>query len=782
MRSLQGVAHQNLDYITSDEGVAIVARPTRIMGCAPFSPSYAISELDIEPDTGTSFRATQVNAETNKPNFAGTISHLSCRVVDTNQRSVATTVTVRINGTATSCLVRVGAFETGFFTGTGTATFAIDDRIDGIIESAAQDTTSDLYVGEDIFINAIWCEMNSTTTRNSVMTAACERERYGDADGDYAVTWGSGRVFYAIPIAGAISTYHSGLPMGFDELDPAVLEPPVQFTVRAPGTFSKMRCYVYLSATDVTCYVKFRKNAANGNQSITILAYETGEFTASGTDAVVDGDEINYAASNALDSGGLLGIQWVSCNFAATSTEFELFTNMAGNASIGTYETSDAPAYDAVSYAPIMGAMYAWELTSIADITNGARSGERNQLALPGPYEFYNLRVRCGYHDGDPLTVTTYFDGHDGDQRVVIDGTGLFEDDSNYDDVTTCNGGLICYRVDPGLGGSCYARIDHIAMTAYPITEECGGVGADCGCSHTCEGAMTLCELKETVYKLLGEKPGDSAYWTLNELTRYINDAYIEVARDTKALEYVEAVALTEDDQTATLSNYVGQIFRVTFDDRKIDNTTKWELDRTENDWTHQSGFVSNYVTDRQDNRTIRVFKAPTGTDFAANDLFFNDGAFTYANWSNGTDYQANDRIYSVPTTHRVGYVCIQSHTAATATNKPGTGTDWETYWAPLGLMVWATKNPAPLLDCEEPELPPWTHLGICYRAAAKALLKYGEMRDPDLAAAYEQIAETYGVVLRGIVASRSPERVISMGGKGNRIRQLPVSEQVVED
>ena len=75
---------------------------------------------------------------------------------------------------------------------------------------------------------------------------------------------------------------------------------------------------------------------------------------------------------------------------------------------------------------------------------------------------------------------------------------------------------------------------------------------------------------------LLGEQDSEtSVYWTDAELYRYINDAYIEAAKATKALEIVEQVATTAGTATYTLTSNVGQVFRVIYDNRKIENTTK---------------------------------------------------------------------------------------------------------------------------------------------------------------------------------------------------------------
>ncbi len=48
-------------------------------------------------------------------------------------------------------------------------------------------------------------------------------------------------------------------------------------------------------------------------------------------------------------------------------------------------------------------------------------------------------------------------------------------------------------------------------------------------------------------------------------------------------------------------------------------------------------------------------------------------------NWANGTLYAPGDGVYNSATGS--SYVCKLEHTAATADNKPGSGTSWATYW-----------------------------------------------------------------------------------------------------
>ena len=77
-----------------------------------------------------------------------------------------------------------------------------------------------------------------------------------------------------------------------------------------------------------------------------------------------------------------------------------------------------------------------------------------------------------------------------------------------------------------------------------------------------------------------------------------------------------------------------------------------------------------------------------------------------------------------------------------------------------LGLTVWATKDPADLVEAtDEPELPEWTHMGLCFEAAARALRKQSEVHNPALAGMYGKMATDYFIHLKKMVMRKTAER-----------------------
>jgi hypothetical protein len=292
---------------------------------------------------------------------------------------------------------------------------------------------------------------------------------------------------------------------------------------------------------------------------------------------------------------------------------------------------------------------------------------------------------------------------------------------------------------------------------------------------------LRLIELLARVKNLLGEQateldgsPSASVYWSDAELYRYINDSYIEAARVTKALELIELVPTEANDPICELSDNVGQIFRVTYDNRRLENTTKWTLDRADYNWENQTGYVSHYITSLQNDRTLRLYKTPeeggglavTGGEYGLI-TSISDGVNTYL-FSNeygvtedtgGTNWDGD---------------FIGEYGEATITG--GVSNTFE---------VWATKHPDPMDTdspvAEYPELPWWSHQGIVFRAAARALMKYGEQGQRRMAKAYNAIANDYNQLLKGHVASRSGERLSAMG-RAQGPRRPRVYDQLVED
>lgn len=292
---------------------------------------------------------------------------------------------------------------------------------------------------------------------------------------------------------------------------------------------------------------------------------------------------------------------------------------------------------------------------------------------------------------------------------------------------------------------------------------------------------LNLLMLKVTVKDLLGEKTRDSSgalvvtdssYWSDDELSRLINDSYIEAARLTKGLETVSTVATTESVSEYVLPSTVGQVFRVSYDDRKLPSLSKYELDRTEHNWENQEGYVSHYVSSSMTSKTIRLYKTPTisgGITVSGGEygvvVGISDGVSTYT---------FSGEYGGLIETDGVGWTSDFGSEYGVATITGGIENNFE---------VWATKIPSRMADdFDIPEFPNWCHLGIAYRAAAKALRKYGEHAESERAAAYDLMAQEYLSLVSGFLSQRSTQQIVSLGRRRDQQRVPQPWDQTVEE
>lgn len=98
----------------------------------------------------------------------------------------------------------------------------------------------------------------------------------------------------------ADTTYYGTITIG--GLNISTTESRVQRTYRTAGTFSRLYIRVKTNNRGASSVI-FRKNGANGNQTVTIPASTTGSFEDTGnSDIVAIGDEVNFAIS--VGTGG----------------------------------------------------------------------------------------------------------------------------------------------------------------------------------------------------------------------------------------------------------------------------------------------------------------------------------------------------------------------------------------------------------------------------------------------------------------------------------------------
>lgn len=127
-------------------------------------------------------------------------------------------------------------------------------------------------------------------------------------------------------------------------------------------------------------------------------------------------------------------------------------------------------------------------------------------------------------------------------------------------------------------------------------------------CDESC--GLSLDTLRQRVLKLLGEDTGFPDYWRHLEIERLVNDAYIALARDTRAYEFVDTQPVVAGTEQYTFGSDVIQIRRVFVDDEPVRNVTKLEMDQARRQWGNR-GVVWGYVSTQQAPLTIRLVEVP---------------------------------------------------------------------------------------------------------------------------------------------------------------------------
>lgn len=216
----------------------------------------------------------------------------------------------------------------------------------------------------------------------------------------------------------------------------ALTESNRQYKMRLGGTFSNLT--VNIDATGTTRSATFRKNTANGNQTISISDGASGRQTdAVNTDAVVSTDIVDIATSEAGTDPTYYAFYGV---FAATSNTVALY----------------APSQAAVSASS----------TSFYYPPNGGLGGSGTTLAdgqfkirAPGTFKNFNVTCQTNARASSGTTVRSNINGSAGTCTVTFAAstTGLAEDTTHTD--TLANGDLLAIETATGAGTGNFTAI-----------------------------------------------------------------------------------------------------------------------------------------------------------------------------------------------------------------------------------------------------------------------------------------------------------------------------------
>lgn len=294
---------------------------------------------------------------------------------------------------------------------------------------------------------------------------------------------------------------------------------------------------------------------------------------------------------------------------------------------------------------------------------------------------------------------------------------------------------------------------------------------------------MTLSDIRTRVYTMLGVEAAAPSFWTDAEINRYINDAYIDAAVHTHALEIRHTVTPTASTGEYTLPSYVGHIFRATYDGYKIFATSVYELDAMDENWENREGLVTHYTINKRDDGKLRLWKTPvdsgSGITFAAD---------TAVN-ANHTDAEvgllaaitdAAGDTYTPNTEYGLWVRLTSGSKSFDFESELGVIVDLD--YQPLNLEVWAYRIPDELvLDADVPLLPAHSHIGLAYDAAGRALEKRTDSQNFELAKIYRELADDQWRFLRSLVGNRTPERTDAISRTSRRTRRYPTdNDQII--
>lgn len=228
-----------------------------------------------------------------------------------------------------------------------------------------------------------------------------------------------------------------------------------QLAIRPAGTFSNLRAYILYNTLSASSTIRFRKNTANGNQSITVGSGATGYFTdvSAGTDTVAAGDVINYQV--------VAGGTGTSMTFSQLSTVFTPTSSAITSTMYACIDLSDIAVASATYYVALQG---------YSTVSPSIESSTQCYVRITGSLKYLQARV-----SSNARTTTTTFRSRintaDGAQSFTVGSgaTGLFQDTTNSDAVES--GDLINMSWTTGTGTEALTATA-VAMSLETSTKE----------------------------------------------------------------------------------------------------------------------------------------------------------------------------------------------------------------------------------------------------------------------------------------------------------------------
>jgi len=230
------------------------------------------------------------------------------------------------------------------------------------------------------------------------------------------------------------------IPLSNGAMDLIATEASVQIKYRTAGFFSKMWWFVVTNAATATSTIIFRKNTANGNETVSIGAAATGFFQdITNQDNIVAGDLVCYSISNGSGAGALT-LATMSILFTPTTPTSTVVRHAYVAISATVFSTASTTFYMALGSGRNVGNQTTTEANT------------QNYVGFTGTIA--NLLVDVSSNPrGTTTTVNSRKNTANGNMSVSIGAaaTGLFEDTVNTDSVVS--GDLVNYSLTTGSGG-----------------------------------------------------------------------------------------------------------------------------------------------------------------------------------------------------------------------------------------------------------------------------------------------------------------------------------------
>lgn len=215
-------------------------------------------------------------------------------------------------------------------------------------------------------------------------------------------------------------------------------EANAQITYKSTGIFSKFWLFISANTSTLTTTLRFRLNAVNGNETVSIGATATGFFQdTTHTDVIVSGDKIALSISNSTGAGKVT-IATFAINFVSV---------VAVSTRLGYLDINNIP------YSTGSTTFYA-TLAGGRTVGNQGTVEARFQDYVGTSATFSNLYVNVNNNPrGTATTIKSRKNTADGNMSISITAstTGIFEDNTNTD--STVSGDLVNYSITNGSGG-----------------------------------------------------------------------------------------------------------------------------------------------------------------------------------------------------------------------------------------------------------------------------------------------------------------------------------------